>query len=414
MRVLGLIVEYNPFHNGHLYHLRESQKKVQPDFTLAVMSGNFVQRGEPALVNKWARAEMALKAGVDLVLELPFVFATASAMHFAQGAVSILHQTGVVTHLCFGSEAGSLELLEKVVPVLNEEPPPFREKLKTFLKEGLSLPAARAKALTSLWPDGEEREKLISLLKSPNNILAIEYLRALHHLKSPIIPLTIPRLKAGYYDLLPVDGIASATALRHLWEKEKGVLPSPSLQNLIPASTWHILRREAEAGRAPVFPEKLAPLILSRLRLTPAEELSSLPDMEPGLEKRLKNAASHATTYRELVALARSRRYPATRIQRLLLHLLFSLKNEEAIQFYQSGPLYLRVLGFNQKGQKLLKVIRAKSSLPLLQMIDRRHRLTPYWSMLRYDVMATDLYNLLLPQPAKGGNDFTRPPVIVA
>lgn len=236
MKVVGLITEYNPFHNGHKYHLEASKEKASATHSIAVMSGNFLQRGEPALLDKWTRAKMAVDSGVDLVLELPTVFATQSAEYFAHGALSVLEDTNVVDSLCFGSELGDTELLKDIADVLVDEPLEFKNILKKHLNLGLSFPKARSLALKAFFEHAKYShfEKIEKIVESPNNILGIEYMKSLIKLKSKITPLTIKRVYSNYHDKDINSSIASATSIREHYFKNKNI---KELSSVVPPST---------------------------------------------------------------------------------------------------------------------------------------------------------------------------------
>jgi len=272
MKALGLIVEYNPFHNGHLYHLQQSRAVTGCEYVICVMSGNFIQRGEPALVNKWARARMALLSGVDLVLELPAVYAVSSAEFFAYGAVKILDSLGIVDSICFGSESGRIEDLDFIAGIVSEEPEPYKLFLKENLDKGLSFPAAREAALKSYLASGPKScDDIRSLLNSSNNILGIEYLKALKRLKSRIKPHTIRRISNSYHTGELTGAISSATAIR------KNIFDSVSLPekakffHTMPESSISVLKEEFKNGTGPVFSSSFDLILLSILRKTPVE-----------------------------------------------------------------------------------------------------------------------------------------------
>ncbi len=427
MKVVGLITEYNPFHNGHLYHFSTAKQQVGADYTLCVMSGNFLQRGEPALVNKWARTQMALEAGIDLVLEIPVAYATRSAQGFAEGAVRMLEASGVVTHLCFGSELGALEPLAKVASLVLEEPWDLSILIRKHLDRGLVYPKARSEALSEYFrqPGNSSRTLAESqdpaaqipwdeIVKSPNNILGIEYLRALQLLGSPIHPLTVERLHSGYNEIkLRHSSIASATSIRHNLQ-DKGKL-SLELKAYLPDSSWRLLSREFQAGRGPVFPENLCPHLLMKLRTSTPDDLVEIPDVSEGLEYRIWEAAQEATSFYSLVNRIKTKRYTWTRIQRILFHFLLGYTKSMAERFQDAGgPRYLRVLGFTNRGRNLLKEMRERASLPVVT------RVAPFLKtpglaaeMLALDVLATNVHSLLYPAGAqrRAGLDFKRPPV---
>lgn len=408
MKTVGIITEYNPFHNGHLYHIRESKKKARAQAVICVMSGHFLQRGEPALLDKWARAKMALQGGVDLLFELPFAYASRSAEAFAFGAVRLLDATGVVDSLSFGSELGGLAPLLSLAEALVEEPTPYKEALSHYLKEGLSFPKARNLSLVEILPS--RKEELAPILKSPNNILGIEYLKALHRLKSSILPFTIQRKGRGYHDKTMEGPYASATAIRGAIERGQEI---EELKDSLPPTSLAILKEELKEGRGPIFLEDLAPYLLFLLRQTKKERLEEILGVTEGLENRIKDATKEALTIEELASSIKTRRYTLTRIRRIFIHLLTNYSAREAQAFdLEGGPRYLRILGFNQVGQALLKKMRERAYLPTITKV------APFYhqgfgltkTMLGMDILATDLYALLYQNPEKRlvGQDFCR------
>ena len=274
MRVLGLVVEYNPFHNGHRYHLLQAKNHCEPDLTVAIMSGQFTQRGEPAIMDKWARAEAALSQGIDLVLELPTAWAVRSAGDFAMGAVQHLQACGV-THISFGSEANDIEGMVRQAKSQNRESPEYRAVLRRSLSHGATFARAKAEALMHSTGDA---------VSSPNDILGVAYLAALDRLNSPIVPVGIKRIGSGYHDTDYTAEVASATAIRH------GIRSGePPCRLPMPAAAALIMERETELGRAPVYWDSFLEALRYSLRHLTIEELSSLADMETGLPHRLAN-----------------------------------------------------------------------------------------------------------------------------
>ena len=244
MIVNGIVAEYNPFHNGHKYQLEESRRLTGADYTVIILSGNFVQRGTPALINKHLRTEMALKNGADLVIELPAIYATSSAEFFAMGAVSLLDQLKVVTNLCFGSECGDISLLNRIATILVQEPDDFSAKLKQLLCQGYSYPSARSEALMHYMPSLADSN---NIFRSPNNILGIEYLKALLRRKSPIAPVTVRRIGADYHDPLPDStGYCSALAIRQsVWAGDD----ITGLCSYVPANAYELLTAQKADGK---------------------------------------------------------------------------------------------------------------------------------------------------------------------
>ncbi len=292
MKVAGLIVEYNPFHNGHLYHLEQSKKLTGADCIVCIMSGNFIQRGEPALVNKWARAKMALLSGADLVIELPLVYAMSSAEFFAYGAVSILNSLNIVDYLCFGSESGSIDELDNIADILVWEPQAYKELLKNHINKGISFPSARQKALADYLNIGSAS---LNILSESNNILAVEYLKALKRTESQITPVTIKRINNTYNTCDLTGNISSATAIRRNFFNLIGAQicgdtspdTSPEISAEISAALTHtsstILKSEFEAGRGPIFSQYYENLIICLLRKMDKKEISLLPYVSEGM-----------------------------------------------------------------------------------------------------------------------------------
>ncbi len=412
MKTIGIVAEYNPFHNGHLYQLQTSREKTGADCAVIVMSGNYTQRGEPAIVDKWARAEMALNSGADLVIELPVVYAMGSAEYFAFGAVKLLESLGVIDMICFGSEAGSLDELCTVAAILAEEPEDYKALLKEHLSSGLSFPAARQKAISSYSNIVYGKDDLSGFLGTPNNILGIEYLKALLRIKSCIVPLTIERVSNDYNSTELSGEISSATSIRRIIKTNSWQHACELLKSSIPECSLQIMHRELEAGRGPIFPEHYEMSIISSLRRMSINEIKGLPYMEAGLENRIKLSAEKAGTYSELVELIGTRRYTDTRIQRILFSMLIGLTREQFDYFNSlGGPAYIRILGFNSTGRKLLSAIRGKSRLPVItKTADHKNSDAPGTTdMLALEAGSTDQYVLGCQNPLyrQTGRDFT-------
>jgi len=414
MKVLGIIAEYNPFHNGHLYHLEESKRLSMADFVVCVMSGNFIQRGEPAIVNKWARAEMALFSGADLVVELPTVYAMASAEFFAFGAVKILDSLGIVDFICFGSERGSIGELEKIAEVLHQQPASFRRFLKEQLDRGLSFPAAREYALRRYFGDDSAISGDIEqIMGSSNSILGIEYLKALKRLGSHITPLTISRIGNEYNSEEITGSISSATAIRKLISDFPGRDFTSKLEKVLPPSSLAVLQREFKHGRGPVFPQNFDDIIIACARKMTAEQISSLPYVSEGLENRIKEAAGISGSFNQLIENISTKRYTRTRLQRSILSMLTGLTSTEFETFNKfGGPQYIRVLGFNPKGRQMLSMINKKATLPVIvKTANFKNSCNPLLRrMLDIESSATDMYVLGYSNPEfrKAGQEFTQ------
>ncbi len=412
MKTVGIVAEYNPFHNGHLYHLETARSLTGADCVVVVMSGNFTQRGEPAVVDKWARAEMALLAGADLVIELPAAYAMGSAEFFAFGAVKLLDSLGAVDAICFGSEAGTLEYLSTAAKIFTEEPEEYRATLKKLLSDGISFPAARQKALSHYIKSKYGKDPVSSLLKSSNNILGVEYLKALYRLNSRITPFTTERIGGGYNSTELSGKFSSATAIRNIISSNQWQCARKLIGQSVPSSSLTVLEREIGFGRGPIFPSDFEGMILSLLRRSPADVIKNLPYMEDGLENRFASAAEKAGTLEELMELICTRRYTATRIQRILFSLLIGLDSEKFERFNSTGgPAYIRVLGFSRTGRRLLSEIRGKTALPVItRAAGSKNTSFPCAAeMLALEAAASDQYVLAFKNSCfkKAGSDFT-------
>ena len=393
MRAVGLITEYNPFHNGHLHHLRESLRVTGAEVSVAVMSGHFLQRGEPALVDKWVRAEMALRAGVDVVVELPFPWACNSAPQFALGGVRALDTLGVDA-LCFGSESGELAALQRCAELLITEESLIAERTALLLRQGVNYPTARARCLVELdVADGE-------LIAAPNNILGVEYLKALRRTDAAIVPHTIRRIGAGFHEECPVGDIASATGIRRMLGRGEEVA------EFIPQAARTPFVTALAAGKR-FNEEQLYRLLLARL-LRGADSLRGLYQVEAGIAERLYTAACVSEDCAGLVAAVKSRHLTRTRVQRLLAYVLNEVTAEEMNAWLESGPLYLHLLGATDKGRAWLAGGRKKRTLPLVgnysriaALLKKRYgegsrAFSLATGMLRLETRATANYTLLM------------------
>lgn len=413
VKVLGIIAEYNPFHNGHMYHLKSSIELIKPDYTIVAMSGHFTQRGEAAIIDKWERAEMALKNGVDVVVELPASYSSQTAELFAFGGVQLLNHTGVVTHISFGSEIGAIKPLAEIAKVLADEPPSFKMLLKRYLDQGLSFPEARHRAIMELAKgtgfsfSESQWEKIIN---SSNSILAIEYLKALYRTGSSMIPVTIKRIGASYNAQEMSGELSSATAIRNELIKRK---LWDNISRAMPEASFEILRYAIELGKGPVTNASLEQLMLGKIRSMPVEAIKNLMDVDEGLENRIKECAIKASTLDEFMTLAKTRRYVYTRLQRILVHALLGITKERVEKFRNAGgPQYLRILGFSSRAIPLLKQLKQNAKVPIITKAAHYHRILENpvaREMFLIDVLATNLYSLGIPNPRyrKGNRDFT-------
>ena len=407
-RVVGIIGEYNPFHNGHAYHLQKTKKITDADYVIAVVSGGFVQRGNVSLIDKWSKADMALSNGVDLVIELPTLYSISSAENFAYGAIKLLNSLKIVDYISFGSEFCELDVLEKIVDILCTEPPEFRTLLEHELSKGVSFPKARENALLMYLND---LRKYANILSSPNNILAIEYLKALKKLKSKIKPIAIKRINVGYNDLNTKNSFASATAIR-----KKIIDNKPAgISKLMPPTSYKILYNSIQKGHYVKDITTFEKEILYTLRKMSVEEIANLPDVTEGLEHSIKNAADSCNTISEFMNIVKTKRYTNTRIQRILLYALLGITKED-MKLSQKVQPYVRVLGMNDKGKELLSTMsRFRSKINVITSVKKYIDSNPdknLLSMLNIDINATNTYTLGYEKDSWSNLDLTHNMII--
>ena len=416
MKVIGIVSEYNPFHNGHKYHIEISKKLTMSDYVVCVMSGNFIQRGEPALMDKWVRAETALLNGVDLVVELPVIYALQSAEKFAFGAIKILDSLGIIDYVSFGSECGNIEELTNIANILIDEPHQISTKIKSLQKKGYTYPKAQGIAIDKYLDKMTASDKGPSIISSPNNVLGIEYIKALIKINSKIIPVTVKRHKADYNSLELNSGIASATAIRNKLLINNSNLEE--IKNFVPDKTLEILTREFINGKAPIFTHYFDNIIIGLLRRLTLEEIASFPDISEGLENRIIKMSKKTSSIDELISLVKTKRYTQTRIQRSIFNVLISNTTNILNEFnIFNGPQYIRILGTNEKGRKLLKAAANKATLPIItKTVSYKKSCNPLLKkMMELDIKATDIYSIAYPKKENriGNLDFYNSPIVL-
>ncbi|OOM32918.1 nucleotidyltransferase [Clostridium beijerinckii] len=395
----GIITEYNPFHKGHEYHLSKAKSDTNADGIVCVMSGNFMQRGIPAIIDKWKRAEMAIKNGVDLVLELPLVYSISSAEHFAFGSVSLLNSLGVIDHLYFGSEEGDVSILEDIAKVLVSEPLKYKKLLKDNLDLGLPFHLSRANALK----DYLNSNKLLDTISNSNNILGIEYIKSLIRLNSAIVPKTIKREGSLYNDVNISASFASATSIRkHLKEKSLN-----DLADIMPKASYDILLSLSSSNYPFIFEEDTFKYIKYKL-LTNERSLLNLPDVSEGIDNKILKEIVRSNSLNELILNSKSKRYTYTRISRILLQSFLNLENFDLSSLSKSPAPYARVLAFNSTGQRILKSIKTNSSINLITKVPRNNQC----DHLKIDILGTKAYSLLNPKISPM-DDYLKGPFII-
>jgi len=398
MKVLGIIAEYNPFHNGHLFHLEESKKKSGADVCVAVMSGNFTQRGDPAIMDKWTRARIAVDCGVSLVLELPFVYACNNSEYFAKGGIQILNGLSCVDFVSFGSESGDIGKLREAAEAVLHESPAFKSAIRESLDGGASFPKARAFAVRAA--AGEETA---ALLDKPNNILAVEYLKQLSLSKSKIEAFTVKRQGPGYNSAaLGSGGLASAAAIRE-GMKAGG---AASIKDYVPEDCNDVINKVNIDINGKV--NALFSMILARILTESGDSLEEIFSAGEGLGNKLKKAVRDSENMERLISNVKSKRYARTRIQRLLIHALFDLRSQRFYEIAEGALNYARVLAFDSAGARLLKRIRASGAgFPVITNINRQvHENDEINAVLKFDILASDLYNLISGFDLWGKSDY--------
>lgn len=413
IKTAGIIAEYNPFHNGHQYQIEEIRRQTGADFVIVAMSGDFVQRGEPAIFDKYTRTRMALCGGADLVVELPALFATSSAEDFAACGVSLLSSLGT-DFLCFGSESGNLSHLQKAAEILSEESAIWQSLLQTYLKQGETYPSARSLAVAELTGD----PGLSTLLATPNNILAVEYLKALKQQGSSMIPVTIRRRGCGYHDTEFSGPYASASAIRLLLSQSAVLESTETLRMQIPPAVFEALLEEGALTK-PVFPDDLSELLQFRLlsAVQRQEDLSRFLDFSSDLAARLTRQVLHFAPFSEQILQLKTKGYTYTRISRALLHLLLDITKEQSSQAKSLGYApYARILGFKKSAGPLLSHLRRQSRIPLItKTADAKKLLSPEaMKVLETDFYVSHIYQSLLASHGRlMRNEYTKSVIVL-
>ena len=405
--VLGIIAEYNPFHNGHLYHLTESKRKCNAKYAVAIISGNFTQRGDASIVNKFEKAKMAIENGIDMVIELPTLYSISSAENFANGAIKILNELNFATHISFGSESGNINQLNNIASILTDEPEEFSKLLKEELRKGNSFPVARQNAIEKFLNltnkntsnnnnnnnndnnnDNSNNDtnysKFNKLLNSPNNILAIEYLKALKKTKSYITPITIERKNVDYYSENIVENFASSTKIRkeisenpnmhtNIMDMNNMDMNNMNINNMdiinnmdvnmdmflnscMPKKSYDIIKENIEKGNCIQGLKCFEDMIFYKLRSMQINEIKEIPDVCEGLENVIKKASNETNSLEDLINKCKSKRYTRTRIQRILIYALLGITRQDMEMSENVNP-YIRVLAVNKNGKELLSII---------------------------------------------------------
>ena len=399
MNITGIITEYNPFHNGHKFHLEESKKQTKSDGTICIMSGNFVQRGGPAIIDKWKRTEMALNNGVDLIIELPTFYAVSSAEFFAKGAVSILNSLNIVNNLFFGSEIGDAKALSEIAKVLVSEDERFQNILKENLSLGLTFEKAREKSLIEYLNSSE----INNIITSSNNILGIEYIKAILKLNSSINPVALKREGSNYNDKSLSQTFSSATSIREVLKNTSNI---EDLKNIIPLESYEVFSKLQEQDYRFTFEEEMFKYIKYKIQ-TNCVNFNNLYEVTEGLDNKIIKEISSSNSLHEFILKIKSKRYTYSKISRILTHIYLGLDNDDFKDIANENNLYVRVLGFNKTGREILSLIKANSSIPLITKVPRFTN-NP---LLKFDLQATACYSLLNDK-VNPFNDYLQSPII--
>lgn len=402
MKTAGIVAEYNPFHRGHRFHIEETRERTGAECIVAVMSGNFVQRGEPALFNKWLRAEAAVRGGADLVIELPVVYSCSGAEMFAKGAVEILDRLEEIDWISFGTEESPGDILEEAADIFAEESRELSEAIKENMKEGYSYAAARSRAA-----EKTGGKRIAELISRPNNILAVEYIKQLKRLGSSIKPLPVERKGAGYYGENPEKGFAGAGRLRDILRDGYGI---EEIFKYMPEETYGMYENAHMC-----FPEDMYSLAAYKIVSESAEALAGTDGVVEGLENRAKKALAESIDLESLIQGIKSRRYSRTSIQRMLVRIVLGIKSADMEEFRKCGESYARVLAFSETGAKFIREVKKKdrSGIEIITNINREKPDSPTLRrMLEYDIRASEIYDLICFSRINVNSDYKMKPYI--
>ncbi|WP_035772378.1 nucleotidyltransferase [Butyrivibrio sp. VCD2006] len=399
MKTVGIIAEFNPFHKGHEYLIRTLKKETGSDYAVIVMSGDYTQRGAPAIFDKYTRTKMALLSGADLVLELPIYYSTSSAEFFAGGAISILNGLSCVDYLGFGSESGDLKSMQKIAGILAEEPSDFSTILKESLKSGKSYAAARSAALSSFAGTNS------SIISNPNDILGTEYIRALLLQGSNIEPISIKRIGAGYNDDTlsnDSDAFSSAKAIRSALESCEDVTSDlDTIMSKLPIEVYKLMARMNSQGNLQTTScDDFSELLHYKLLSEKSSGFDKYLDVSPDLSDKIIRRLSEYTTFSEFVMKLKSKDLTYARISRALLHILLNMTSEK-MNIYTNDRKnflsYARILGFNKSASPLMKKIQECSRIPVISKLSDSYKAldADSYMLLSETIAASNIYDLI-------------------
>lgn len=393
LKAVGIVAEYNPFHNGHKYHLEKSLELSRADISVAVISGNFTQRGDFALMNKWQRSEMAVRCGLNLVVEMPTVFGCGNAGYFARSGIDILENLGV-DYISFGSESGNIERLKEISRAITENQEIIEENVKVQVKDGISYPRARQEALTGIIGDDK-----LEVIQSPNNVLALEYLK---HIKTAV-PITVERIGAGYNDEAAEGTFPSATSLRH------SIYAGRDVDKYLPEAAGNVVHENiSHVPKDEVLFKMIAQTVFSRTE----EELATYFGAEEGLGNKIKNTIRYCNSTEVLLEKLKSKRYTLTRLKRTLLMILLGVSRSQI----NNTDNYMRVLAMDDKGKDFLGAAKKSGicNIPIITNMNKEFNAYPtLGTSLETDILADDLYNLATGRNLYEWSDYVKKPLIL-
>lgn len=412
-KAVGIIAEYNPFHKGHEYQIQQAKEQTGANIAIILMSGDFVQRGTPAIFAKHQRTAMALLGGADIVFELPSFYACGSAEYFSSGAVSVFNALNSIDFLCFGSESGEIDTCRFLGKLLADEPKLYKEKLRSFLKQGLSFPAARKSALAEYL---KEKDIPFSedFLDTPNNILGIEYCKSLAAQNSSIVPVTIKRIGSSYHETSLSSEYPSASAIRReliaAWNTQKFL--SDTLKNAQPPAVKDYLCALLE-NETFLIEDDFSLLLKYELMKNTPESLCAFSDMSPDLARRIYHHLNTFETFTQFAEQLKTKELTYTRICRALLHVLLNILSDlPAI-----SPAYVRLLGFKKESSSFLRILQKNSDIPIITKAADYKKLLPKeaHSLFEKDLFASNLYETVKCNKKSTAftNDLQKPPIIL-
>ena len=392
---IGIIAEYNPFHNGHLYQIQKAKELTGADTVIAVMSGNFTQRGETSLVNKFEKTKIALQNEVDMVIELPTIYSISSAENFALGGIKILNEIGNIDYLVFGIEEDNLQELQAIADALVNENDEFKSKIKTELDKGNSYPKARVIALKKVLSS----ENVENIMQKPNNILAIEYLKALKITNSRIKPFAIKRKNSMHHDKNINENYASGTYIRKLFIENN----FDEISKVVPKYTYERLSELKSKGTYVTSINDFSDIVIYKIRMMTKEEIRQIADINEGLENSIKLASTTCKTIDEIIDKVSTKRYTKTRISRILTYILLDITKSDMEQSKKNDP-YIRVLGINKKCEEILSTINDSKLITSLKKFEENNGEN---ELLNIDKNSTDIYTIKYPKSVDANLDYT-------